>query len=375
MKKNIFLIILIGLLNQYTISQNKLSENYNLMPWPQEINDTSEKFLITTEFTVSIRSIDKGRVEHAATTFLRRLSGRTGIFIDKGFPSKIDITKKTSLVISFDTIASVALGVDESYTLKITSNQLNIHAKTDIGAIRAIATLLQLTTNNKTTSYFPGITISDAPRFLWRGLMIDVARHFQPVHIIKRNLDAMAAVKMNVFHWHLTDDQGFRIESKVYPKLHLLASDGEYYTQNQIKDVVKYAAYLGIRVIPEIDVPGHASALLTAYPELGSKADYSYKIERFAGVFNPTLNPTNDKTYEFLKNLFTEITPLFPDEYFHIGGDENAGKHWTENKNITAFKKKHQLKTNHDLQTYFNIRLEKILNNLNNLKTGDISSY
>mgnify|MGYP003386804199 FL=1 len=152
--------------------------------------------------------------------------------------------------------------------------------------------------------------------------------------------------------------------------MHLLASDGEYYTQNQIKDVVKYAAYLGIRVIPEIDVPGHASALLTAYPELGSKADYSYKIERFAGVFNPTLNPTNDKTYEFLKNLFTEITPLFPDEYFHIGGDENAGKHWTENKNITAFKKKHQLKTNHDLQTYFNIRLEKILNNLNKKLMG-----
>jgi len=370
LKKNIFLIIFIGLFNQYTISQNNLSEKYNLMPWPQEISDSSENFLITTEFTVSISSIDKGKVEHAATTFLRRLSGRTGIFINKGFPSKINNTKKTSLEISFDKIASVTLEVDESYTLKITNKQLKVHAKTDIGAIRAIATLLQLTTNNKTTSYFPGITISDAPRFLWRGLMIDVARHFQPVSVIKRNLDAMASVKMNVFHWHLTDDQGFRIESNRYPKLHLLASDGLFYTQNQVKDVVNYATRLGIRVVPEFDVPGHASAILTAYPELGSKKDYAYSIERYAGVFNPTLNPTNDKTYAFLKNLFTEITPLFPDEYFHIGGDENAGKHWTENKEISAFKKNHGLNTNHDLQTYFNIRLEKILNDLHKKLMG-----
>jgi hexosaminidase len=191
--------------------------------------------------------------------------------------------------------------------------------------------------------------------------MIDVARHFMPVEVIKRNLDAMASVKMNVFHWHLTDDQGFRLESKVYPKLHESGSDGLYYTQAQINEVVKYATRLGIRVIPEFDVPGHASAILTAYPELGSKDDYKYSIERNSGVFDPTLDPTNDKTYEFLKNLFTEIAPLFPDEYFHIGGDENEGKHWTENKKIATFKKKHQLKTNHDLQTYFNIKLEKIL--------------
>ncbi|EDO26761.1 predicted protein, partial [Nematostella vectensis] len=203
--------------------------------------------------------------------------------------------------------------------------------------------------------------ISDTPRFLWRGLLIDAARHFQPVDVIKRNLEALAAVKMNVFHWHLTDDQGFRIESKVYPKLHELASDGLYYTQHQIKDVVKYAARLGIRVIPEIDVPGHATAILTAYPELGSKDKYTYTLQRNAGIFDPTLNPTIDKTYEFLENLFAEVTSLFPDEYFHIGGDENEGKHWSENKKMTAFKKKHNLKTNHDLQTYFNIKLEKIL--------------
>jgi hexosaminidase len=200
--------------------------------------------------------------------------------------------------------------------------------------------------------------------------MIDVARHFQPVSVIKRNLDAMAAVKLNVFHWHLTDDQGFRVESNTYPKLQELASDGLYYTHAQIKDVVQYASDLGIRVIPEFDVPGHASAFLTAYPELGSKDNYTYSIERYAGVFDPTLNPIKEETYVFLEKLFTEIATLFPDEYFHIGGDENEGKHWTENKEITAFKKKNNLKTNHDLQTFFNIRLEKILKKLDKKLMG-----
>ena len=336
-----------------------MSEKFNLMPWPKEIQENSGAFLITPNFTIAINAVDQGKVHYASTKFLRRLSGRTGIFIDKGFPLKNN--KTASLVINFDQVSDVQLGIDESYNLTIKKNTITIQSKTDIGAIRGLETLLQLTTTNTTKSYFPGVTISDAPRFLWRGLMIDVARHFQPISVIKRNLEAMAAVKMNVFHWHLTDDQGFRVESKVYPNLHKLASDGDYYTHHQIRDVVAYAKRLGIRVVPEFDVPGHATAILTAYPELGSKDDYTYSLERYAGAFDPTLDPTNDKTYVFLENLFTEIAPLFPDEYFHIGGDENAGKHWTSNKHITAFKKKHNLKSNHDLQTYFNIKLEKIL--------------
>ena len=194
--------------------------------------------------------------------------------------------------------------------------------------------------------------------------MIDAARHFQPMSVLKRNLNAMASVKLNVFHWHLTDDQGFRVESKVYPKLHEKASDGLFYTQEQVKEIVKYASNLGIRVIPEFDVPGHSTAILTAYPELGSKEGANYAIERFSGIFDPTLNPSIEATYTFLENLFTEITPLFPDEYFHIGGDENEGKHWDENEKIQEFKKEHNLKSNHELQTYFNIKLEKILKKL-----------
>ena len=360
MKKHI--IYLFCLIAFSSTSQNILSEKYNLMPWPQNIEENNLRLVINSDVTISIIGNDnQGRIRNAAVNFLRRLSGRTGVFINEGFP--IDDNTGT-IQISFDKVSSLNIESDESYTLEINNSNVLIKASTDVGALRALETLLQLTSHNSSEYYFPGVAIRDAPRFVWRGLMIDVARHFQQIDVIKRNLDAMASVKMNVFHWHLTDDQGFRIESKVYPKLQELASDGLYYTQDQIKDIVKYASNLGIRVIPEIDVPGHASAILTAYPELGSKDDYNYTIERFAGVFNPTLNPTKEITYKFLDNLFTEVASLFPDPYFHIGGDENEGKHWDENESIQDFKKEHSLKTNHDLQTYFNIKLEKTLNKL-----------
>jgi hexosaminidase len=364
----IILIILIGLLSQHVNSQQQLSEKYNLMPWPQEIQENNSVFKINETLTISIIGNDsKQRVHKSATHFLRRLSNRTGVFIATGFPVE---SENASIKIDFQTVSDLTIHQDESYVLDVKNNEILIQAKTDVGALRALETLLQLVTHTTSEYFFPGVHIQDAPRFVWRGLMIDVARHFQPIAVIKRNLDAMASVKLNVFHWHLTDDQGFRVESKAYPKLQELASDGLYYTHAQIKDVVRYASDLGIRVIPEFDVPGHASALLTAYPELGSKDNYKNAIERYAGVFNPTLNPIKEKTYIFLENLFTEIAPLFPDPYFHIGGDENAGKHWDESKEIQKFKKEHQLKTNHDLQTYFNIKLEKILNKLDKKLVG-----
>jgi hexosaminidase len=348
-------------------SQTQPFESYDLLPWPKQIEENSAKFLVNSDVTISITGEDQGRVRNAAVNFLRRLSHRTGVFLNEGFP----VTNNSGTIeLAFEKVAELSIHVDESYRIKVDNSKINISAKTDIGALRGLATLLQLVDHNGSDYYIPGVSISDEPRFVWRGLMIDVARHYQPIDVLKRNLDAMASVKLNVFHWHLTDDQGFRVESKVYPKLHELASDGLYYTHDQIKDVVNYASDLGIRVIPEFDVPGHASAILTAYPELGSKDNYKYSIERFAGVFDPTLDPTKDITYEFLNNLFTEIAPLFPDDYFHIGGDENEGKHWDENKSIQAFKNEHKLKTNHDLQTYFNIKLEKILNKLDKKLMG-----
>ena len=361
MKKSLFIFIAFNFLIINCNSQPKLNEKFNLMPWPQNITENNSKFLIDSSLTVSIIGKDSGRVHNAATRFLRRLSNRTGVFINEGFPIK---TKNGTIAITFDRVSKLTIESDETYSLHIEDDIIKIKAKTDVGALRGLETLLQLTANDDHKYYFSGVTIKDSPRFVWRGLMIDVARHFQPVDVLKRNLRAMASLKMNVFHWHLSDDQGFRVESKVYPKLHELASDKLYYTQSQIKDVVKYASNLGIRVVPEFDVPGHATAILTAYPKLGSKKNHTYSIERNAGVFDPTLDPTNENTYKFLENLFTEMAELFPDDYFHIGGDENEGKHWDQNTDIQIFMADHNLKTNHDLQTYFNIKLEKILNKL-----------
>ena len=367
--KRVLTIIMLSLFNYYYFySQSSLIEKYNLMPWPQEINENSASFNIDEQLTIHISGEDaKQRVHNNAVQFLRRLANRTGIFIDAGFPIE---NKNASININFDAVSKLTTESDESYSLDIKKSKISINAKTDVGALRGLETLLQLVHFNKSTYYFEGVSVNDSPRFVWRGLMIDAARHFQPVDVIKRNLDAMASVKMNVFHWHLTDDQGFRVESKVFPRLQEVAADGLFYTQEQIKDVVKYASNLGIRVVPEFDVPGHASAILAAYPELGSKEDYNYNVERFSGIFNPTLNPSKEVTYLFLETLFREITPLFPDEYFHIGGDENEGKHWDGNEEIQEFKKKHNLKTNHDLQTFFNIKLDKVLKKLDKKLMG-----
>ncbi len=360
--KNLFLIILIYLGCLPSFAQNSNNEKYNLMPWPQELVEADGNFAITKDFTINI--IDKSnknqRVYEATTRFLRTLTNKTGVFIDQGFVYRDTKNENPSLLVSFDTTEEVKLGIDESYALTISPKQIKISAKTDIGAMHGLNTLLQLISVESGSFVFPTLSIKDAPRFEWRGLMLDAARHFMPVDVVKRNLDAMAYVKMNVFHWHLYDDQGFRIESKKLLNLTLKASDGLFYTQEQIKDIVKYADNLGIRVMPEIDVPGHGTAFATAYPEIASK-DTIYELERYAGIFNPTLDPTNEKTYEVLETLFAEITPLFPDVYFHIGGDENEGHHWDENIDIQKFMKENNLKNNHELQTYFNIRLQKIL--------------
>ncbi|MGJ5641706.1 beta-N-acetylhexosaminidase [Formosa sp. S-31] len=364
-----FFIFIFSLVALSCWSQN-ISEAFNLMPWPKNITQNNQPFILNEAFTVSLDGPDSERLKSTSVNFLRRLSGRTGIFLKAGFPVSAKQNKTAALKISYNDIASLNINTIEAYILEVSPDQISIKAQTDIGALRGLETVLQLIDFNESTYFIPGVSITDEPRFVWRGLMIDVSRHFHPVHVIKRNLDAMAAVKMNVFHWHLVDDQGFRIQSKVYPQLTKLASDGLFYTQEQIRDVVNYASNLGIRVIPEIDVPGHASAILTAFPNLGSKSGYEYSVERNSGVFDPTLDPTNDDTYVFLEKLFTEIVTLFPDDYFHIGGDENEGRHWDENKDIQKFKKEHNLKTNHDLQTYFNIKVEKILNKLGKKLVG-----
>jgi hexosaminidase len=180
------------------------------------------------------------------------------------------------------------------------------------------------------------------------------------VDVIKRNLDAMAAVKLNVFHWHLSDNQGFRVESKKFPKLQEMGSDGLYYTQEQIRDIIAYAHERGIRVVPEFDMPGHSTSWLVGYPDLASNPG-PYSIGREFGVFDPAMDPTRESTYKFLDKFIGEMAKLFPDQFFHIGGDEVNGKAWDSNPKIQEFMHAHGLKSNNELQAYFTRRVQKIV--------------
>ena len=369
--------ILILLFSGFLANAQIKTTSLDLMPWPQKIEMKSGTFTLDKNFKVNIKGQPDTRIFEAATHFLRRLDGRTGLFLEQGFVTKENEFPTASLQINCAKAGKTGLYEDESYQLEIQSTGITINATSDLGAIHALETVLQLLQNNESSFYFPMVSITDFPRFTWRGLMIDAARHFQPVDVIKRNLDAMAAVKMNVFHWHLVDDQGWRIEMKKHPRFTELASDGDYYTQEEIKDIVKYADQRGIMVIPEIDVPGHATAILTAYPEIGSKVVNSnanslenktqtstvasYSLERNSGIFTPTLDPSNPRTYELLSEIFDEVCPLFSGRYFHIGGDENEGKDWDANPKIQAFMKKNKLANNHELQTYFTMQLIPML--------------
>ena len=288
-----------------------------------------------------------------------RLSGRTGMTLAPSLAS--NDSQATLLVECAQPGKTIpALDENESYQLTISDRQAQLKAATVVGALRGLETFLQLLSGDQDGFYLPALTIQDQPRFRWRGLLIDVARHYEPMEVLKRNLDAMAAVKLNVFHWHLTENQGFRIESKKFPKLHQMGSDGLFYTQDQAREIIDYAAERGIRVIPEFDMPGHSTAWLVGYPELASQPG-PYEIERHAGIFEPALDPTREQTYKFLDRFIGEMAALFPDEYLHIGGDENEGKQWDKNPAIQAFMKQKGIKDNHALQAYFNQRILKIL--------------
>ena len=346
----------------------------NLMPIPEKITRTEGSFIIDSNFTADIElpsNTNSIRTSLAARRFFDRLAGRTGFFFSvnaiqtQSSPTPLN----TSLRISFKRPGNLLPGENESYVLTISPTVITLTAETDLGILHGLETLLQLLSVESSRYVFPCLVIEDKPRFTWRGLMIDSCRHFFPVDVIKRNLDGMAAVKLNVFHWHLSEDQGFRVECKSFPKLHQLGSDGLYYTQEQVKDIIQYASDRGIRVVPEFDIPGHSTSWLTAYPEYAS-APGPYSIERLYGVFDPTFDPTNKKTYKFFDKFFKEMAKLFPDPYMHIGGDENNGKQWDGNKSIQEFKKKHDLKSNDELQAYFNKKILEILTKYNKRMMG-----
>lgn len=329
-----------------------------LMPQPSELAIQQERLAITASFSIAADRFRDARLDGAITRTVRRIENRTGISIP---PAPADSTPAT-LIISVEKAGETIQSVDEdeSYSLEVTAANAHIQAATVVGAMRGLATLEQLIQSDANGYFIPAVQIHDTPRFRWRGLMIDCARHFIPVDVLKRTLDGMASVKLNVFHWHLSEDQGFRIESKAFPKLTEFGSDGLFYTQDQAREIVTYARDRGIRVVPEFDMPGHTSAWFVGYPDLAS-APGPFHIERKFGVFDPVMDPTRDSTYKFLDTFLGEMAAIFPDHFMHIGGDENNGVEWKASPRIQSFMREHNLKDTAALQSYFNQRLLKIL--------------
>jgi len=333
-------------------SQNGL----NLMPMPTSVQPGMGRLAVDRSFSVAITGLKDATLERGIDRFVVELSRQTGMSLKQKL---IDSPSPTLLIHAVHGSERVqGLGEDESYELVITESGAKLSAPSPLGILHGLQTFLQLV---ETTPYgfaVPVVTIKDRPRFAWRGLLIDVGRHFIPLDVLKRNLEGMAAVKMNVLHWHLYDNEGFRVESKRFPKLQEAGSDGQYYTQAEIRELVAYAHDRGIRIVPEFEMPGHSRSLFAGYPELASGPG-PYRIE--PGGVDAVMDPTREETYKFIDKLMAEMAGLFPDDYFHIGGDEVNGSQWDANPKIQAFMRSHGMKSNQDLQAYFNQRLQKIL--------------
>ena len=336
------------------------AQQTDLMPVPTSVVINKNNFRLSPNFSIAITGKADERLYKEASRFFQRLSERTGLFFKTWNVTKENVNPLASLQIHANKKGIVQINMEESYELVVDEAKISLKSESDIGAIRGLETLLQLIGADQKGFYFKGVTIKDSPRFAWRGLLISQPYHFMPMDVVKRTLDAMAMVKMNVLHLYISDDQGYTIESKVFPKLHQQASGGNYFTQVQIAEIIQYADQRGIRVVPEIDLPGHSTAILTAFPELAS-IPRAYQLQDHWGVFDPTVDPTKEKNYVFLDTLLTEVASLFPDHYFHIGGDENTGRDWAKSIPIQAFMKEKGLNSTVSLQNYFNRHIQQIL--------------
>jgi hexosaminidase len=350
--------LMLGIFAVSAQAQTPATFTNTLLPEPAHLSVATGRLDLTPSFTTVTDRFHDTRLDEAIGRALLRLESQIGLQIATAPGPGASGTLTVTVDGPGETVQS--LDENETYSLEITPNAAHLHAATDVGAMRGLETFLQLVQPDSSGFFLPAISINDTPRFRWRGLMVDCSRHFEPVEVIKRTLDGMAAVKLNVFHWHLTDDQGFRIESKIFPKLTGMGSDGEFYTQEQAREIVSYARARGIRVVPEFDIPGHAQSWFVGYPELASGPG-PYSIERHFGIFDPVMDPTRKSTYEFIDRFIGEMAGIFPDPYMHIGGDENNGVQWSHNPRIQEFMKAHNQKDTAALQTYFNQQLLPIL--------------
>jgi hexosaminidase len=355
--RGFFLFLLCALLNsKWTGAQQSA---LNLMPMPASVQAGTGSLRVDSSFSVVLTGHTEPRLERGVERFLTQLARQTALLVS----TKPANSAQATLVIRTDHRSKEIqeVGEDESYTLEVSNAGAKLTAPTPLGTLHGLQTLLQLVDVSTDGFAVPVVTIQDRPRFPWRGLLIDSSRHFTPMNVLKRNLDGMEAVKLNVFHWHISDNQGFRAESKKFPKLTGLGSGGQYYSQVEIRELVQYARDRGIRVVPEFDMPGHSTSWFVGHPEIASTPG-PFKIEEEWGVMDPAMDPTSEKTYKLLDTFIGEMAKLFPDHYFHIGGDEVNGKAWDANAKIQEFKKAHNYKTNEELQTYFSQRVQKLVN-------------
>jgi len=351
------------LLASQAVSQTQ--NGLTVMPVPTSVRPGTGRLAVDPSFSVAVTGFKDAAMERGIGRFVAELSRETGMLLKQKTAGS---ASPTLLIHTGHGRESVQrLGEDESYELAITESGAKLTAPSPLGVLYGLQTFLQLVETTPNGFSVPAVTIDDKPRFAWRGLLIDVGRHFIPLDVLKRNLDGMAAVKMNVLHLHLYDNEGFRVESRRFPRLQEAGSDGLYYTQAEIREFVAYAHDRGIRVVPEFEMPGHSRSLFAGYPELASGPG-PYKVE--PGGADAVMNPTREETYKFIDKFIGEMAELFPDEYFHIGGDEVNGSQWDANATIQAFIHSHGMKTNQDLQAYFNQRLQKILNKHHKIMMG-----
>lgn len=364
----------------------------NLVPQPVSVQTGNGRFALTKQTAVIATDAEDQKTADYLNNYLQTVYG-----LALG-TSKSEGTN----VVRLTTRKFIKAPEKEAYRLSVTKDGIAIEGDTYAATFYGVQTLIQLlpTANGNSLTAnlsIPFVSITDYPRFAYRGMHLDVGRHFFPVSFVKKYIDYLALHKFNYFHWHLTEDQGWRIEIKKYPKLVSTGAyrngttigrypgtgntnqrDGGYYTQDEVKDVVKYAADRHITVVPEIEMPGHSSAAIAAYPWLScfpdedtkipshpsemSKATKGKKVQETWGVFEDIFCAGKDSTFQFLQDVLDEVIPLFPSQYLHVGGDEAPKSHWKRCPLCQARMKKEGLKNEHELQSYFIQRMEKYIN-------------
>lgn len=376
--------------------KNVTAQEINIIPKPQSVTVKSGNFIVSASTPIiAVTRADKN-VAALLNSYLKSYYGFTLPLAAKGSKGIVLSTKSTS---------------GEGYHLEAGTNAISITGNSEAGTFYGIQTLLQLLPTTKSTKLsVPAVSITDAPGVSYRGMMLDVGRHFFPVDFVKKYIDFLALHKMNYFHWHLTEDQGWRIEIKKYPKLTSVGAwrdgtiigrfpgtgntnqrYGGFYTQAQVKEIVAYAAKRYITVVPEIEMPGHGSAAIAAYPELscfpekatydyfvksGNKADYwagsktGKHVMQSWGVYDDIFCAGKEHTFQFLQDVLDEVLPLFPSKFVHVGGDEAPKTNWKACPLCQKRMKENHLKDEHELQSYFIQRMEKYINSKGKVLLG-----